>query len=250
MIPLRSRILRCAVSGRYSTARETAIAGARAAVASAHPVPDARRHERGPGPGWLSPTGASVVSEPSVSVGAFEDADHRSGRPPLLGNEQLVVHGVGIAAVASQCRRMAAVTMGSRMKARTSRTMLPTRFFGALGHGTWAHPEDHANAIFIDLDTAHKGPDDLALGLPVSALKSFPHHCSEVFESADDEAEFTSKGFLAAQLARLLRKSLQAFLHALDPGLEFRLVEDSIGVTVDQARDATTQLAQLRFRMC
>src|SRR3954451_9582736 len=98
--------------------------------------------------------------------------------------------------------------------------------------------EDHPHVVVVDLDPPHEGADDVALGVPVRRLQPLPDYPGEGLELADDEPEGPGLVGGIAQGRGLALELGAPPPQRREPRLELRLVDEPLGVAVDEAADA------------
>ena len=95
--------------------------------------------------------------------------------------------------------------------------------------------------VVVDLDPPHEGADDVALGVPVRRLQPVPDHPGESLELADDEPEGPGLVGGLAQGRGLALELGDPPPQRREPRLELRLVDEPLGVAVDEAADAAPE---------
>jgi len=95
--------------------------------------------------------------------------------------------------------------------------------------------------VVVDLDPPHEGADDVALGVPVRRLQPVPDHPGESLELADDEPEGPGLVGGIAQGRGLALELGDPPPQRREPRLELRLVDEPLGVAVDETADAAPE---------
>src|SRR6185369_6666276 len=90
----------------------------------------------------------------------------------------------------------------------------------------------------------HEGADDVALGVPVRRLQPVPDHPGESLELADDEPEGPGLVGGIAQGRGLALELGGPPPQRREPRLELRLVDEPLGVAVDEAADAAPEACE------
>ena len=72
-----------------------------------------------------------------------------------------------------------------------------------------------------------------------------PHVRRKVFQTPHDQMQFTLQRFLAGQVLTLFLNMRDALVKPGHSGLEFRFVDQPVGVAINETRNTLTQLAQL-----
>src|SRR4051812_17210325 len=137
------------------------------------------------------------------------------------------------------------------MAAFTPPTTLPSSFAvrvrrSGVGGGR-SDPEDDIDAVVVDLDALDQGPDQVALERPVDLGHPSPHPLREVLEPADDQRQCPPQGSLIPQGRGLLLPAFDPLPEAGDARLELGLVDQAVGVAVDEPRRGAAQLRDLGF---
>src|SRR5690349_1115012 len=133
----------------------------------------------------------------------------------------------------------------------TPPTTLPSSFAvrvrrSGVGGGR-SDPEDDIDAVVVDLDALDQGPDQIALERPVDLGHPSPHALREVLEPADDQRQCPPQGSVIPQGRGLLLPAFDPLPEAGDARLELGLVDQAVGVAVDEPRHGAAQLRDLSF---
>src|SRR6059058_1427581 len=115
--------------------------------------------------------------------------------------------------------------------------MLRTTSLGAPFKRGWTDPIHDADLLLVDLDLPHQGPNDLPPRAPVRPLQLLSHASRELLELADHQPQLRLLCGLPEPLARFLLQLGQTLARRRDPRLEFRFVEQSVAIGIDQPRD-------------
>src|SRR4051794_22983014 len=184
---------------------------------------------------------------------------HRQARQPRLRPADRA-RGAHQAQHLSRDRRCAdtSLTVMDRQSAKLSRgcvstppTTLPSSFAvrvrrSGVGGGR-SDPEDDIDAVVVDLDALDQGPDQIALERPVDLGHPSPHALREVLEPADDQRQCPPQGGLIPQGRGPLLPAFDPLPEAGDARLELGLVDQAVGVAVDEPRRGAAQLRDLSF---
>src|SRR3954453_20127295 len=98
--------------------------------------------------------------------------------------------------------------------------------------------EDDPHVVVVDLDPPHEGADDVALGVPVRRLQPVPPHPGESFGLSADEPEGPVLVGAIAQGRALALELGDPPPQRREPRLELRLVDEPLGVAVDEGAEA------------
>ena len=97
----------------------------------------------------------------------------------------------------------------------------------------------------VDLDPTNHGSDDVALAHPIEVTEPSVHLGREVLQPADDHGQLVfTLGGLGGGLPPLLEPG-KASLQAGDARLELGVVDQGLGIAVDQAADPALQAGDL-----
>src|SRR4051812_20667991 len=137
------------------------------------------------------------------------------------------------------------------MAAFTPPTTLPSSFAvrvrrSGVGGGR-SDPEDDIDAVVVDLDALDQGPDQIALERPVDLGHRSPHALRDVLKPADDQRQCPPQGSVIPQGRGLLLPAFDPLPEAGDARLELGLVDQAVGVAVDEPRHGAAQLRDLSF---
>ena len=130
----------------------------------------------------------------------------------------------------------------ARVRSTNACTMLPgsihfDRCSAASWTIRWGNPEDDLDASVVDLDPANDRTDDLPHADRVEAVEPGRYLGGEVFQAANHEGEVALVlGHFDGRPVPLLELG-EALFQAGDARLELRLVDDGIGIAVDQPAD-------------
>src|SRR5512142_2116538 len=131
----------------------------------------------------------------------------------------------------------------------TPPTMLRTTLLGAPFKRGRTDPIHDPDLLLVDLHLLYQGPNDFSSRVPVRPFQPLRDAPRELLQLADHQPEFRLLGGLADPLPILFLQSGQALPRRRDPRLEFRLVEQSVAVSIDQPRNhpfhITHQLAEM-----
>jgi hypothetical protein len=126
-------------------------------------------------------------------------------------------------------------------------TKLQTFFFGIVITWIWVDPKHDMDLVTRDFHPLDQRPDEVAFARPVSRLQPVVQFGGKVFEPANNELQFPLQSGLIGQRLALLLQASEALAQAGHPGLKLALVDEALGITVDQPGDALAQLADLAF---
>ena len=106
------------------------------------------------------------------------------------------------------------------------------------------HSKDDVDIVFSDLDTLDQKANEIAPRRPINLIQPIADRPRESLELANDhrqscpEISHVQRGF------PLLLQGIDALLEVRHTGFEVILLDDTIGVAVDQASHAATQAAR------
>jgi hypothetical protein len=112
----------------------------------------------------------------------------------------------------------------------------------------FANSEDDLDRFRIDLDTFDEGANQLSAPVPIQPFKPITDTGAKCLKAADDELQIS---FLPGQVACLLGLCLQRlkpFFEVPDTRFGFAFLQVTLGVSVNQARDAISYLRNLLFQ--
>ena len=112
--------------------------------------------------------------------------------------------------------------------------MWQTPLFRARHKRVRRHAKHNADLGVVDLDARHDRADQLPAGIPVGGVELLADLAGELFQPTDQQPEILVQRGVVGELARLLLKAGQALPQARDPWLELLLVDQPLGVAVDQ----------------
>src|SRR5262245_38179455 len=126
-------------------------------------------------------------------------------------------------------------------------TKLPTFFFGIVITWIWVDPKHDIDLITRDFHPLDQCPDEIALARPIGRLQAIMECGREVLETANNQLQFPLQGGLIGERLALLLQTSEALAQTGHPGLKLPLVDEALGITVDQPGHALAQLADLAF---
>src|SRR5712692_9437089 len=91
----------------------------------------------------------------------------------------------------------------------------------------------------------HQGTDQCAFACPVCLLSSMMYRSGKVLQATNNQLQFAMLGGFIRQLATLLIDLRDTAAHTEDAWCKRVLVNEALGVTVDQARQTLPQLAEV-----
>jgi Reverse transcriptase (RNA-dependent DNA polymerase) len=130
---------------------------------------------------------------------------------------------------------------------RTPPTILQTFFFRARIARAWINPEHHLHLIMGHLHALNQRADHLPFSTPIGLNQSRLDLYRKVFQPPNDQAQVGVQGVLLDELWALRCHVGNPLAESSDPGLELRLLNKPLAVTVEQPRQPLPPLAQLRF---
>jgi len=89
----------------------------------------------------------------------------------------------------------------------------------------------------VNLDPLHHRPYDTTLGLPVQVIEVGGHGGGEVVQMPDNQPQIALRGGLVGEVFGLCVEDRHALLEARHAGLEFTLLDEPLGIAVDEAPD-------------
>src|SRR3954470_19745562 len=113
--------------------------------------------------------------------------------------------------------------------------------------GGWVDAEDDVDVLAVDLDALHKEADQIPPLMPVQPVHAGVYPAGEVLKTADDEGQRRLLSGLVPHGLDLRLPFLGPPSKAGNPWLEFRPVDQPLGVTVNQPPHSPLQLGKLRF---
>ncbi len=125
--------------------------------------------------------------------------------------------------------------------------MWQTRGIWSCGKRTRADTEDDVDLPLVDLDPLDQRPNDTTLGRPVQLVQPVMKGAREVLQVTDDQPQVTLLGRLRGEVSGLGIQHRRPLFEPGDAGLKLALLDEPLGVAVDEAPDALAQLAQLRL---
>src|SRR5215475_4774453 len=126
-------------------------------------------------------------------------------------------------------------------------TKLQTFFFGSVITRIWVDPKHNIDVALSHFHPLDQCPDEVALARPVGRLQAILEFGREVLETANNQLQFPlHSGLISERLALLLQPS-EALAQTGHPGFKLPLVDEALGITVDQPGHALAQLADLAF---
>jgi hypothetical protein len=99
--------------------------------------------------------------------------------------------------------------------------------------------------IFADLYTLDKCTKQLAFREPVYFIEAVFQCGGEVFQASDDQTQFGLAGLLIHDLLFLVFEITQALAQTANPWLEFLLLDETLGIAVNQTGDALSHFNNL-----
>src|SRR4051794_28718812 len=128
-------------------------------------------------------------------------------------------------------------------------TTLQSSFAARVGRsrvgGGRSDPEDDVDAVAVDLDALDQGPDQVTLERPVDLGHPSPNPLREVLEPADDQRQGRPQDGLVPQGRGPLLPARDPLPQAGDARLELGLVDQAVGVAVDEPPRGAAQLRAL-----
>ncbi len=130
---------------------------------------------------------------------------------------------------------------------RTPPTKLPTFFFGVRIARVRIDPKHDMHLVGGHFHPLHQGTDQCAFACPVCLLSSMMYRSGKVLQATNNQLQFAMLGGFIRQLATLLIDLRDTAAHTEDAWCKRVLVNEALGVTVDQARQTLPQLAKVRL---
>ncbi|MBI3461779.1 MAG: hypothetical protein HY000_01785 [Planctomycetes bacterium] len=100
------------------------------------------------------------------------------------------------------------------------------------------HPIHDAHLVRAQFDPLHQRSDQLAAHLPTGGLQTLLHTLRELLQPPDHHAQLRVARFPFVEYFTLRFQLTQAALRFAQPRLELGLLQQPLGVPVDQPRDA------------
>jgi len=120
--------------------------------------------------------------------------------------------------------------------------MLPTRGFVSGRRLAWSirrrNPENHLDGVTVDFDAAHENSYDLLHANGIKTIEVIGDLGRKVLQAADHERKVTLDLNGVKRGAMPLLELGKELLQTRDPRLELRLVDEALGIAVDQPTDA------------
>ena len=129
----------------------------------------------------------------------------------------------------------------------TPPTKLQTFFFGVRIARVRIDPKHDIDVIPGHFHPLDQRPDEVAFARPVGGLQAVVEFGRKVFQTSNNQLQFPVQGRFICQRLALLLQAGEALAQAGHPGLKLLLVDEALGITVDQPGDALAQLADLAF---
>src|SRR5215831_12568214 len=121
----------------------------------------------------------------------------------------------------------------------TPPTKLQTFFFGIVITLIWVDPKYNIDVALSHFHPLDQCPDEVALARPVGRLQAILEFGREALETANNQLQFPLHSGLISERLALAQTG--------HPGLKLPLVDEALGITVDQPGHALAQLADLAF---
>src|SRR5713101_6644017 len=123
--------------------------------------------------------------------------------------------------------------MFARSGELTPPTILQTFFFGVRIARVRIDPKHDIDVIPGHFHPLHEGTDEVPLTRPIGVLSSAVDLGSTIFETSDNQRQFSLYGGLIFERLALCLYTGEALVHAGHPGLKLVLVDASLRITVD-----------------
>jgi hypothetical protein len=101
----------------------------------------------------------------------------------------------------------------------------------------------------VDLDPLDEGPDEVPPRVPISGIQAILDPIGEALQLLQDGPEFLLEVRGVSQLLLACLQGRQALLLAFDAGLELDLVQETLGVAIDQPRNRAAHLGHFSLQM-
>ena len=108
-------------------------------------------------------------------------------------------------------------------------------------------PKHHMDVVPSHFHPLDQGADEVALARPVGRLQAVMALGRAVLETANNQRQCPLPSGLLGQRLALLLQTSEALAPAGHPGRTLPLVDEALGITVDQAGDALAPLADVAF---
>ncbi len=120
-------------------------------------------------------------------------------------------------------------------------TMLQIAPTGAQHKRAGAHPIYDPDLLGVYFDPAHHGPDDRPPRHQVRGIEPVHHLAGELLQPTDEQLQLTLCCLCIGQPLGLQRQRRCPVFQPLDAGLELTLVDQPLGIAVDQPADAAPE---------
>src|SRR5688572_6799382 len=111
--------------------------------------------------------------------------------------------------------------------------------------GKWSDAENDADGILVDLDALDEKADQLPLPVPIDLGELSAHLAGKILEPSDQERQCGPQRLVIEQSLALLLQTGQTPAQASQARLELGLIDQALGVAVDQPADPPVQLGDL-----
>src|SRR5712692_6873172 len=118
-------------------------------------------------------------------------------------------------------------------------------FFGVRIARVRIDPKHDMHLVGGHFHPLHQGTDQCAFACPVCLLSSMMYRSGKVLQATNNQLQFAMLGGFIRQLATLLIDLRDTAAHTEDAWCKRVLVNEALGVTVDQARQTLPQLAEV-----
>jgi hypothetical protein len=126
-------------------------------------------------------------------------------------------------------------------------TKLQTFFFGIRITRVRIDPKHAIDVIPGHFHALAQCSDAVPFARPISRLQPVVEFGGNVLQPANKPLQFSLQGGLLLQRLALFLEAGEALTEAWHPGCKLPLIDQALGITVDQAGDALTPLANLAF---
>jgi len=101
--------------------------------------------------------------------------------------------------------------------------------------GRRINPEHDTDLLLVDLNALDECPNDLSTSQPIGFMQSGLHSCGKLVEPTQDQRQCSLQTGFVSYLLGMCFHMLHPFSHACHPGLKLRFVNQSLGITINQA---------------
>ena len=99
--------------------------------------------------------------------------------------------------------------------------------------------------LLIHFDSLHQATDDLPPGLKIGLLQAIVHFGGKGFQASQNETQLFFNLFLRFEVLDLGFQVLQPCTHPRHAWCKFLLVNEALGITIDETPQSSAQLPHL-----